>query len=69
MNENEFELGGEVFVADRADYDEGCDRCAFRYDTSRCFSSDRPSCISAGRKDRAEVVFLRKDIDHKAEWA
>ena len=63
MDENEFEVGGVIYVAKPAKLNVahnmvGCDGCAIEY--SICSDGPRPQCNKIYRTDARDVIFVEK---------
>lgn len=56
MDENEFEINGDVYVATKSE--DSCAGCAFEFKQIRCINS--PECSPQERSDRIGVIWLEK---------
>ncbi|MGL4757459.1 MAG: hypothetical protein ACRCXB_34330 [Aeromonadaceae bacterium] len=61
MDENEFEVGGVVYVAtDPKNALDGCSGCSFDECGECYFILDRASCTPRNRIDKRYVIFVEK---------
>lgn len=56
MDENEFEIDGDVYVATKSE--DSCVGCAFEFKPIRCIQS--PECSHKNRGDGVGVIWVEK---------